>query len=152
MKHTHRLIFISALCVTFVALLGLGCASHSTGMKGVDSYVKAVQAYNAGNKDRAVENLVVATRTNPDLIMARLMLGDIYREGGDYNKAVTQYESLVKLDPYTWSNFYKLGVTYQFLQRLQDAAKSYTHALKLNPDDPNSNMNLGPRQFVPRRR
>jgi superkiller protein 3 len=71
------------------------------------------------------------------------MLGDLYRESGDYNKAVGQYEALVKLDPYTWSNFYKLGVTYQFLERLREAADSYGRALKLNPDDPNSNMNLG---------
>ena len=145
MKHATRLIFTSAVCVTFISLMVIGCASESSApsIKGVDSYVKAVQAYNSGDREKAVTNLVVATRTNPDLIMARLMLGDLYREGGDYNNAVDQYEKLVKLDPYTWSNFYKLGVSYQFLQRLTEAAESYTHALKLNPDDPNSNMNLG---------
>ena len=134
----------AALTVTVVGVIGVGCASNSTpSIKGVDRYVKAVQAYNAGDRDRAVANLIAATRANPDLIMARLMLGDLYREGGDYNQAVVQYERLVKLDPYTWSNFYKLGVTYQFLERLQEAADSYHQALKLNPEDPNSNMNLG---------
>jgi tetratricopeptide (TPR) repeat protein len=143
-KPITRLILPVALSLTMVALVGIGCSSNrSTKIKGVDQYVKAVQAYNSGDRDRAVQNLVVATRANPDLIMARLMLGDLYREGGNYDAAVSQYERLVVLDPYTWQNFYKLGVSYQFLQRLVDAASSYQKALNLNPDDPNSNMNLG---------
>src|SRR5687768_3360421 len=112
MKHMTRLILTSAACVSLLALIGIGCASNrSTKLKGVDQYVKAVQAYNSGDRDRAVQNLVVATRANPDLIMARLMLGDLYREGGNYDNAVEQYEKLVILDPYTWQNFYKLGVS-----------------------------------------
>lgn len=146
MKHSIHTILLAGVTLITAGLLGIGCASSGGSapkIKGVDSYVKAVQAYNSGDRDKAMQNLVVATRTNPDLIMARLMLGDLYREGGDYDAAVGQYEKLVTLDPYTWSNFYKLGVSYQFLQRLQEAADSYTRALKLNPDDPNSNMNLG---------
>ena len=142
-KHTNSLL-LASLCVAVVGGAGMvGCASKTAGPKGVDRYVQAVQAYQSGDKDRAVANLVAATRTNPDLIMARVMLGDLYRESGNYNDAVAQYEQLVKLDPYSWSNFYKLGVTYQFLERLRDAAASYQRALKLNPDDSKTNMNLG---------
>jgi tetratricopeptide (TPR) repeat protein len=145
MKNQIHLILAGALCVAAVGALGIGCSSSptSSGPKGIDKYVKAVQAYQSGNRDKAVENLAAATRVNPDLIMARLMLGDLYRENGDYSNAAKQYEALVKLDPYTWQNFYKLGVSYQFLQRLHDAADSYNKALKLNPDDPNSTMNFG---------
>ncbi|MEA2711580.1 MAG: hypothetical protein QOF78_4181 [Phycisphaerales bacterium] len=142
-RHTNSLI-VASLCAAIIGGVGLvGCSSAARGPKGVDRYVQAVQAYQAGNKDRAVANLLVATRTNPDLIMARVMLGDLYREDGNYPKAVRQYESLVKLDSYSWSNFYKLGVTYQFLNRLREAATTYQRALKLNPDDSNTNMNLG---------
>jgi superkiller protein 3 len=139
---------VTALSVAVIGGAGIvGCSSSSSsssrGSKGIDRYVTAVQAYNSGNRDRAVSNLVAATRANPDLIMARVMLGDLYRESGDYNAAVTQYEELVKRDSYSWSNFYKLGVTYQFLDRLRDAAKSYERALLLKPDDANTTMNLG---------
>jgi tetratricopeptide (TPR) repeat protein len=141
------LIVVASLSLAVIGGAGLvGCSSSGSGMKtpkGVDRYVAAVQAYNSGNRDRAVSSLLAATRTNPDLIMARVMLGDLYRESGDYKAAVTQYEALVKRDPYSWSNFYKLGVTYQFLDRLRDAATSYERALKLNPDDANTTMNLG---------
>ena len=146
MKHHINVLLVAGLCLAAGGTLGIvGCSSSGTSSapRGIDKYVKAVQAYQSGDKDRAVQNLVAATRVNPDLIMARLMLGDLYRESGDYNNAVSQYEVLVKLDPYTWSNFYKLGVSYQFLERLREAADSYNRALKLNPDDPNSNMNLG---------
>lgn len=144
-NHITAALFVT-LCLSAAGAIGIvGCsASSSSGQpKGLGSYVKAVQAYQAGDRDKAVQNLVVATRTNPDLIMARLMLGDLYRENGEYTQAVGQYEHLTKLDPYTWSNFYKLGVSYQFLERLREAARSYNQALTLNPDDPNTNMNLG---------
>ena len=148
MKTHVNSLLLASVCLAVIGGIGVvGCSSSSTsvgrGPKGIDWYVQAVQAYQQGNKDRAVANLLAATRTNPDLIMARLMLGDLYRESGDYNSAVGQYEALVKLDPYTWSNFYKLGVTYQFLERLREAMNSYQRALKLNPDDSNTNMNLG---------
>jgi tetratricopeptide (TPR) repeat protein len=143
-NHLTETLFVAASLAIVGAIGVIGCSSSDKGQpKGLNQYVKAVQAYQAGDREKAVQNLVVATRNNPDLIMARLMLGDLYRENGDYNQAVDQYEHLVKLDPYTWSNFYKLGVSYQFLERLREAAKSYTQALTLNPDDPNTNMNLG---------
>ena len=147
-SHTNSLI-VASLCVAVIGGVGLvGCSSSGGGgggggPKGIERYVRAVEAYQSGNRDRAVSSLVAATRINPDLIMARVMLGDLYRESGDYNAAVRQYEALIKRDPYSYSNFYKLGVTYQFLDRLREAASSYERALVLKPDDANTNMNLG---------
>ena len=145
-------VIVGSLCAALIGGGGMiGCSSSSSSSpsarmqtpKGVDRYVQAVHAYQSGNRDRAVDRLLAATRANPDLIMARVMLGDLYRESGDYAGAMNQYEALIKRDPYSWSNHYKLGVTYQFLDRLKDALASYERALKLNPDDANTNMNLG---------
>ncbi|MEO6435873.1 MAG: tetratricopeptide repeat protein [Tepidisphaeraceae bacterium] len=145
MRNQSNILLGVAIGLVMVGTAGVvGCSStRRTAPKGLGAYVKAVQAYNTGDRDRAIANAIAATRANPDLIMARLMLGDLYREGGEYDKAVPHYEKLVKLDPYTWSNFYRLGVSYQFLDRLKEAMDSYHKALKLNPDDPNSTMNLG---------
>jgi tetratricopeptide (TPR) repeat protein len=144
----HRNWLLLAVSSILAAGAVAGCAKSkpaATGAapKGIGSYVKAVEAQESGDRDRAIDAALAATRSNPDLIMARLLLGDLYREGGDYPSAVKHYETLVKLDPYAWSNFYKLGVSYQFLDRLREAGDSYGRALKLNPDDPNTNMNLG---------
>ena len=138
------MVFAVALAAIALGVGAAGCKSNQPGgIKAIDRYVAAVQAYNRGDRDRAVSNLVSATRANPDLIMATLLLGDLYRESGSYEDALKQYQRLVKMDSYGWENFYKLGVTYQFLQRLEEAAAAYLKALKLNPNDANTNMNLG---------
>jgi tetratricopeptide (TPR) repeat protein len=144
MKHALRV----ALIATAIGAIGLvGCKSTGKGGgahgKGVDNYVQAMQQYHAGDKERAMAQLIEATRKNPNLIMPRVMLGDMYRSEGNYDDAVKQYEQVTKMDPYYSSNWYKLGVGYQFMERLKDAAGSYQKALKITPKDAKSNMNLG---------
>jgi tetratricopeptide (TPR) repeat protein len=126
-----------------------GCAPGQKGSvaitkpKGVDNYVEGVEAMDAGDKAHAVAALQKAIAENPNLITPRMMLGGMYRKDGDYHSAMVQYENLVRLDPYTASNHYYLGLCYQLLDRLQESALSYRNALKLNPDDPDASSNLG---------
>ncbi len=111
--------------------------------RGVGGYVQAVHANQRGDTDAAIRHLESATKANPDLTMARGMLGDLYRAEGQYEQATTQYEAMVRLDPYTALNHYKLGVSYQFLQRLQESASAYLRSIKLDPKDANAHMNIG---------
>lgn len=109
----------------------------------VDLYVRGAQAYQAGKNDDAVRSLEAAVKQNPDLLMARAMLGDIYRQRSEYEAAAKQYEVLSERDPYTLSNHYNLGVSYQFLDRFRESAVAYLKGLRLDPNDFKSNMNLG---------
>jgi tetratricopeptide (TPR) repeat protein len=111
--------------------------------RGNSLYVQGALAYQEGNRDRALAALQSALQVNPDLIMARFLLGNIYKEQGEYAAAVEQYERVVELDPYVASNHYNLGLVNHLLNRLQIAAASYLQALQLNPADMRSNMNLG---------
>ena len=111
--------------------------------QAVETYVKGVYAYQAGNQDEAVDTLKEAIATNPQLIMPRVMLGGIYKQKGNYQAAAEQFETLTQLDRYEPSNHYNLGVSYQMLQRLREAAKSYQEALRLSPNNFGANMNLG---------
>lgn len=154
-----RLVVTSLTCLTLGAaapILSLnGCASSGRQAAqppapgpyvppaGVDKYVQAVRANKSGNRDQAIASLEQATRINPKLTMARSMLGDLYKEKGDYNAAAGQYEAVTQLDPYGGRNYYKLGVVYQLLVRLQEAITAYAKAIKLDPRDWESNMNLG---------
>ncbi|HEX3357064.1 MAG TPA: tetratricopeptide repeat protein [Tepidisphaeraceae bacterium] len=133
-----------------VSLVAGGCASDSSDddatdvrPKGVELYVAGVQASRLGNQRLAQAKFEQATVINPKLQMVRAMLGDIYRSQNDYERALEQYEVLANLDPQDAENFYRLGVTYQFLQRVNEAVASYLSALRLNPEDVKSNMNLG---------
>lgn len=117
-----------------------GAASKPDAMR---RYVDGLRAYQAGRKDEAKEAFVDATEANPNLIMARAWLGDLYREEKDYRSAAAQYQTLTKLDPYGADNFYRLGVALHLIPQLSEAAAAYLDALKLEPKDWKSNMNLG---------
>jgi tetratricopeptide (TPR) repeat protein len=135
------------LALVMLGAPGAGCGggrrSPPPAPSAATLYSDGVSAYRAGDKERAVRLLTEAVRQNPNLAMAHSILGDIYKESGDYNNAATQYESLTKLDPYAADNHHRLAVSYHFLNRLRDAAASYLRAIKLDPRDWRSCMNLG---------
>ncbi|MCC6240665.1 MAG: tetratricopeptide repeat protein [Phycisphaerales bacterium] len=126
-----------------------GCQSASSTSpsaeqdKGMKQYLRGYDAYQSGYRDAAVRALLAALHENADLITARSLLADIYRNEGQYEAAIAQYEKLAGLDPYDYLNFYYLGVSNQFLGRLQAAVTSYLQSAKLKPDDTKTNMNLG---------
>ncbi len=133
-------------CGIFVlSVLVAGCSPQTATrapIAGNSSYVQGALAYQEGDRERALAALQAALRENPDLIMARFLLGTIHKEKGEYQAAADQYKRVVELDPFVYSNHYNLGLMYHLLDRLQEAAASYLQALKLNPADPKSNMNL----------
>lgn len=127
---------------------GLLVGCKSTGQKAgapaaIDLYVAGVRAYQAGDEKLAISNLVTATETNDNLIMASTLLGDLYKAQGQYDKARDAYQRVAKLDSYNYVSHYNLGVTYQLLDQLKEAVASYKRALVLEPNHLESNMNLG---------
>src|SRR4051812_16820000 len=142
-------IAFAALAWTTSALLylGGGCASSggdaARNETALQSYVQGVKAYQSGDTTKALSNLQEAVKKKSDLVMARSMLGDLYRSQSDYDSAREQYEIVARLDPYEYSNHYRLGLAYQLLEKFREAAASYLKALNLKPDDPQTNMYLG---------
>ena len=124
-----------------------GCARKAAPVppppKAVNMYVAGAVAYQQGQREEAVQKLLDATTANPELVMARELLGDLFREMGDYGKAESEYEALVKLDPYGASSWRRLGVAQHLLNKLLKAEASYSRAIKLEPGDWESHMNLG---------
>jgi tetratricopeptide (TPR) repeat protein len=143
-----------SLLLSAMLLLG-GCANNKNGSKtasGDDEptetnatklYVRGHLDYQQQNYDRSLRSLEAALRSDPNLIMARFLLGTIHREKGEYEAAAQQYERVVQLDPYSYTNHYYLGLMNHLLNRLQEAAANYLTALKLNANDMKSNMYLG---------
>src|SRR5688500_12666910 len=136
----------AALCSVFIIHIG-GCTSGGDSAErnktALDYYVQGVRAYNKGDTESAMVNLQQAINQKNDLIMARSILGDLYRARLDYDAAKEQYEILTRLDPYDYFNYYRLGLVYRLLDQLAAAATNYPKALSLKPDDPKSNTALG---------
>ena len=94
----------------------------------VEAYISAVEARQAGQDAEAIARLEAALAANPNLTMARRLLADLYRETGEYDRARQHYEVTSKIDFYEFENHYFLGLMYQFLDRLQEAAAAYQAA------------------------
>jgi tetratricopeptide (TPR) repeat protein len=137
--------FLLAVFVSASAIV-IGCANRQSAtpeFHAIDLYVQAVDAYHNGDRTGAIAKLTSATRQNPNLRMAQSMLGDLYRQQGQYSLALPHYQALADLDPYGPTTLYRLGITNQFLNRLQDAIAAYLKALDLNPRDAKSSSSLG---------
>jgi superkiller protein 3 len=148
--HHHRRLTLTAFAAILPATLFLaaGCSTAPENRPvgrsaAIDSYVQGVLAYNNGNKAKAETELKAAVHQHDNLIMAHSMLGDIYQDKRDYSDALTQYEVVVKLDPYSYKNYYNEGLMYQMLNRVKEAVDAYLRALQLNPQDALTNQNLG---------
>jgi superkiller protein 3 len=130
-------VVLSGACLLMLA----GCASKKP--SAIDYYIQGLQQARAGNTDQEISSLEKAVAANPKLRMAQSMLADAYRRKGDYTRAAEHYQAATDLDRYNFANHYGLGLSYQLLNRLQDAAVAYLRALQLNPSDAKTNMNLG---------
>jgi superkiller protein 3 len=119
----------------------LGGASNQPA--GVDYYIQARQAAQAGRTDEEIMLLEKAVAANPNLRMAQAMLADAYRARGDFARAAPHYQIAARQDRYNFSAHYGLGLSLQLLNRLEESAVAYLRALELNPRDVNSNINLG---------
>ncbi len=131
-----NLILVAAIC----AVTGCGARSSSPSSQ---AYVRGVQLYRAGNPDGAERLLLSAIERDPSLITPRAVLGEIYRDRRQYEKAATQYEQLIRLDPYGAEQHYWLGVCYHLMGRWQEAAAGYLRSLRLNPENARACISLG---------
>ena len=140
---------VAATALLVVAGWAGGCASSPEGPRtvdrpvGVERYVEGVLAIRAGQREVAIDKLEAAVAENPELRMAHSVLGDLYREDGEYREAVPHYEAVLDLDPLTLLNYYNLGVTYQMLARLDDAQQVYAEGLAIDADDVRLNLAMG---------
>lgn len=140
---------IPVLSIVLAAALTAGCQQTPSGTTSagradaLSGYVRGAQAMSAGRDTEAERELRSAVQSNPSLTMAQVRLGDLYRQRGQYDRAVDHYAVATKLDPYGFSNHYYLGLCQHLLNRLEEAATSYLRALKLEPRDAPANMNLG---------
>jgi tetratricopeptide (TPR) repeat protein len=103
---------------------------------------KAQELVDLGREEEAIRLLALAIERNPTLTVARVELGDIYREKGDYRSAERTFSEAVRVDPRNFDAQYGHGLVLHLMDRVVEAVRAYLRALAIQPDDVAANLNL----------
>jgi tetratricopeptide (TPR) repeat protein len=99
-------------------------------------YACAALHFSAGHLDKAISMYERSYRLNPKTLTLH-SLGSAIMEKGSWDQALKIFLQLIKHEPGFAMAYYKAGIAYRSLGRLQDAIKLYEAALK----------NIGPSRF-----
>lgn len=135
---------IQAYVVLSVVLMvaGGGCLDHFAHERAVYYYVSALSLQSAALDEDAVAELEEAIRLDHDFSLAYSMLGDLYRQRGQYPQAALAYEQACRLDPWAFRDHFNLGSVYKLLERFAEAIDVFKRACQLQPQHPQANYNL----------
>jgi tetratricopeptide (TPR) repeat protein len=94
----------------------------------------------ADRDDEAIAVLTDLTKTNGDLMMVYLSLGDLLRKEERFDEASKAYDKALErvgtVNPAHWVVFYSRGITNEREKRWEMADADFRKALELNPDQP----------------
>ncbi|MBC7399034.1 MAG: tetratricopeptide repeat protein [Mucilaginibacter sp.] len=100
-------------------------------------YEKAFTLYASGKTDDALtilEKLVITDKS----ARTYALLGNIYDERKDFDKAINNYTKGVAVAPKDGNLWYNLSVSYIIQKKYVQAEAAATEAIKINPKHPNS--------------
>jgi tetratricopeptide (TPR) repeat protein len=143
-----------ALALAF-GMLFVGCIRNPLNREegAIDHFVKGKILLDAGDVETALAELGKAIKIDPELSIAHATIGDIYRRQGHWEMARTAYESACRTNQNAFVPHYNLGVTYQALAAVAQAAEQvryyltkavdvYLRAILLRPGDVDSHLNI----------
>ena len=129
-----------------MVLLLLSCLMADCGCnrnKAVDHYVNALSLHEASLDEDAIQELQEAVKWDHEFSLAHSMMGDLYREKGQYDEAAGAYETACELDPWAFVDHLHLGQVYQILKRFTEAIDVLKRACELQPVSAEANYTLG---------
>ena len=143
---TRMTVVVAAGLALSAGLLG-GCAGHGkyTGehatlakarldmLKASTEYDMGLQAFLAGDLNKAKRKAEIAAALHPDLARAQVLLGRVAIEEGEMGAAVTALRQATSIDDQSVDAWYYLGVACERLRRREDALAAYRRAAELDP-------------------
>lgn len=96
----------------------------------------------------AQKSIECAIQLNENLVPVHITLGIIYRDTGEYDKAIKEFEKVIQIEPENSDAYRELGYAYQELGRLEDAEMAYKKAIELKPDYWSGYSHLGYFYFI----
>lgn len=98
-------------------------------------YQEAVNKYDAGNYEGAVEDLNQVIELDPQNAFAYNRRGDAYYRLGDYEQAQADSSQAILLNPQDANAYFDRGFAFSELGKYKEAIADYTQAIKLNSQD-----------------
>ncbi len=102
----------------------------------------ASSCHQSGNVAGAIRHLIETVRLFPQSAQAQRMLGNVLREVGKLDHAVTRYKEALRLQP-DGGVYFSLGVVLSQLRRFAESAQAYRDAIALDPSISGAHNNLG---------
>ncbi len=133
---------ISGLLLSLIVAVSLPGCFHFTHSSTTNLYLRGQLEAERGEFDAAMASLSQAIDKNPQMSLAYIARGQIFKEKGDYQKAAGDFQKASVLEPYNFNAHYQLGLMCQYLKRFTDAIVAYQRAVEIRPLDPEANMNL----------
>ena len=136
-----RLSFVLPFLSYFLPLGLLFVAGCTEQQRAVDLYIDAVMLKDLNQKELAIERLNTAVQVDNRFTRAYSLLGDLYKETGDYQKSAVSYQEATRLNPQSFNDYFNLGQVNQIMGRFAEAVKAYSKACELKPDHLDAHIN-----------
>jgi Flp pilus assembly protein TadD len=116
---------------------------HEPSKKAVKELNRAREALRKGNESSNEKHLLKAIKIDPMFLEARNDLGSHYVRLKAYDKAIQQFETIIKDYPHAPRGYHNLSVTYMLVNRFEDAGRAAKQAMDLDPSATRERMLLG---------
>lgn len=148
MKRVARL--VTGLAVAAALLSAAGCDK----LRARDQLNKGVQAYKAGNYEKAVENFKNAVSLDKDLKTAKLYLATAYMQqyvpgaetpenNANAQQAIEGFKAVLQDDPKNVTSLKGIASMYMNMKKFDDSADYYKKAIDVDPNDPEAYYSVG---------
>ena len=130
-----RLIFCFILFCFSTSIFAQEYATERTvSAKVLSAYDNAFREASVNNFSDAVKDLKRALEKEPTFLDARMLLGDVYYQQGNYAEAEVMYESILKIAPaYNYQTYYKLGLAEKKSKKYSEASEHLKDFLNTDP-------------------
>ena len=139
----NRTLAASSLALVLLA----GCAGHgaytseglsiaqqrAAQLKSGTEYSMAMQAFNAGDLDRAMKRIDTSLAANAEVAKSHILKGRILAEKGQLGPAMTSLDQAIAIDATDFEAWYYQGVIFERLSRPADAMTRFQKAAELDP-------------------
>lgn len=114
----------------------------TTNKKAISTFENALKLFQAGNDEKAREELNKAIEKAPDFIEPHLLLAEIYQTNKQTQQAIDEYQKAISINPgFNLNNFYNIALLEMSVGKYQDAKSDLERFLKKTHIHPDSKEN-----------